>query len=199
MTEIKRRPTSTLGATEEYELVIHSIMDLVQETKFNIREQLIAMKYQVGRIIGESSFYQRNQHGAGKIISRIATDLDTNTRDIYDCIQFYFRCYDYDVRQIGEHDNHHSWVNSLEGVGKHISWSWIRQRLPEGKEAPPAPIKKRKPQVNKLLQYGEDRVGQVWSSEDQERLIFLLGVTEADPDEISPTAAVQRAGEEEWQ
>lgn len=181
MTNPVTEPRS-LSTGEEYELLVQSIYDLIQETGFSLREQFIRMKYEVGSLIANSPCYERHQWGAAKIVKQIAEDLNTNSRDIYDCMQFYFRCLDYDHAKKLEHTGPDNWLNQLPGMGKHVSWNWVRKQLPENPKAPKK-ISRSKGSYRNALSYAKAREDTLWTPENTAELSAKLGVTE-DEEEV---------------
>lgn len=188
------RPSDNLSQSEDYESLVQSIYDLIQEAGFSMRDQMIRMKYEVGRLIAESDCYERYQWGAAKIIKSVAGDLDTNPRDIYDCLQFYFRCYDYDLAKGIEHRGPDPWLGSLQGMGKHVSWNWVRKRLPESTRAPKA-TRKGKGSYRNAMGFARAREGKTWTTLDTNGLAETLGVVSEESKtavEIDPELDVVR-------
>ena len=139
---------------------------------------------------------QRGAWGSGKVIGTLATDLRTNTRDVYDCIQFYFKCVDFDRSKLVEHVDHQHWVASLKGKPDALSWSWIRGKLPEGRAAPRRKVRRRT-YTRQVQGYCNRRIGKEWTKANQQKIEHYLGYAD-DPDSIDPDAAVERGDKDEW-
>ena len=196
------RPSGDLSQSEDYESLVQSIYDLITEVGSNMRDQMIRMKYEVGRLIAISDCYERYHWGAAKIVKSVASDLHTNPRDIYDCLQFYFRCYDYDQAKQVEHQGPDGWLSSLQGMGGHVSWNWVRKQLPESTKAPKV-TRKGKGSYRNAMGFARAREGKVWTDEDTEGLGETLGIKE-EPEkpavEIDPELDVVRgpAKNDDW-
>jgi len=184
-----------VAPSEEYELLLHQIHETIEAGASKVREEGIRVKYEIGRIISNSSIYQKGAWGSGKVIGRIANDLMTNTRDVYDCIQFYYRCADYDRKQLVEHVDHRNWINSLGSRAKDQTWSWVRKRLPE---TPTAPKKKPRRRANsfQVRDFLNRRVGEVLTLRDVRKIEFYLGYVD-DPDRIDPIVEFETDEDEE--
>ena len=190
------RQPGQLGPTEEYELMLQEICLVMEEGLNNVRAEGIRVKYLICKIIGTSAIYQRGAWGSGKVIGTLATDLRTNTRDVYDCIQFYFKCVDFDRSKLVEHVDHQHWVASLKGKPDALSWSWIRGKLPEGRAAPRRKVRRRT-YTRQVQGYCNRRIGKEWTKANQQKIEHYLGYAD-DPDSIDPDAAVERGDKDEW-
>lgn len=173
--ELKGQTSITLQ--EEYELILGQIQAIMVETEFRIREQQIEAKYEIGRTIATSRYYERYQAESGGVVQKIADDLQINRREIYYCLQFFNQ-----VQEGG--GSREEWITSHKGVGKQISWNWIKARLPQkaGEEPPKPPRRKARPKP--ALEFTGTHVGQVWTEKDQIKLMWLLGEPVEDPDQV---------------
>lgn len=187
--------SNNIAPSEEYEALLHQIFETIQSGAEKVREEGIRVKYQIGRLVATSSIYQKGAWGSGKVISRLANDLMTNTRDVYDCIQFYYRCVDYDRKKLVKHVDHVNWLNSLGSSAKRQTWSWIRKKLPENSSAP-----KKKPRRRansfQIRDFLNRRVGDVLTLRDVRKIEFYLGYRD-DPDEIDPAPQIESDEEED--
>lgn len=174
----EKMPRAAITLQEEYELILGQIQAIMVETEFRIREQTIEAKYEIGRTIVTSRYYERYQAESGSVVQKISDDLGINRREVYYCIQFFNQ-----VAELTE-GNREEWITSHKGAGKQISWAWIKARLPlkAGEEPPTPPRRKARPKP--ALEFTGARVGAVWSERDQIKLMFLLGEPVANPDEV---------------
>lgn len=162
-----------LSPAEHYELLIQRLMEIRPKRATNAHMELVIAKYEAGQAIARSPLYKgHNVPGSGRLLRQVGRDLNWSQSEMYSCLKFW--------HEVESHGNLDSFI---EPLGKAVSWTKIKHLLNKGLPRPKTPkqdLKKltQKSDRIKAVRFSSERVGKVWTAEDQERLERLLNMVQ---------------------
>ena len=165
--------TISLSPSEHYELLIQRLLEIRSQRATNAHRELVLAKYEAGQAIARSPLYEGHiVPGSGRLLRQVGRDLNWSQSEMYSCLKFWH-----------EVESHGSLKSFIEPFGAAVSWTKIKHQMNKGLPRPKTPKQDlvkltQKSDRIKAVRFSSERVGKVWTVEDQARLERLLNMVQ---------------------
>lgn len=158
MSNMQQQPESPPTA-----LLIEDLRAILTERRFNIQQELICCKWELGERLVTDPCY-RAATGKRSFVKLVAAELGISSSDAYYCCQFYTRFPTLNPSTNAERIN-----ESFPTGGKALTWTYIRDNYLPQQDKP-----RKRTRLEAVEAYSEGCIGAEWTEAHHQSLVKLM-------------------------